>query len=146
MKRVDYASTLVYDSSKTKILMVRNQSSKGSYWSIPVGAVEKGETLEQAAIRETKEETGLDVEIHKLYAVREVFFAERGEHALLFTFFADITGGEIHIADPDGEIAEACWLDLHVANEFMYYLPEHLKVKAHGHNEAGIYYFHGEDI
>ena len=46
-----------------RILLVkrRNELGRGK-WSIPGGLVELGETLEQAVIREVKEETSLDVE------------------------------------------------------------------------------------
>jgi len=42
-----------------KILMVCHQTSPRTYWTFPGGAVETGETFEQAAVREVKEETGL---------------------------------------------------------------------------------------
>lgn len=148
MKRVDYASVLVFDRSQSKVLMVRNGSEASSYWSLPTGGVEKGETLEQAAVREAKEETGLDIEITGLYTVREVFFSTRGEHALLFTFYAKVTGGQLQISDPDQEIMEACWMEIDRANELMTYLPEKVKIKSGGNaesNPAGIYYFHGEE-
>ena len=38
-------------------------------WILPSGGVEEGESLAQAAIRETKEETGLDVELTRLIGV-----------------------------------------------------------------------------
>lgn len=86
MKRVDVASALIFDNSKEKVLLVRNKKGETSYWSPPGGAVEKGETLHQAAIREIKEETGYDIVVDKLNSVREVFFSESGHHALIFTF------------------------------------------------------------
>lgn len=43
------------------VLLVKNHN--GRYWSFPKGHVEKGESEKQTAIREIKEETGLDVEI-----------------------------------------------------------------------------------
>lgn len=44
-----------------KVLLVKNNN--GRYWSFPKGHIEKGESEEQTAVREIKEETGLDVEI-----------------------------------------------------------------------------------
>ena len=51
---------LEYDG---KILLLHRQdhTSQGNTWGIPGGKLEKGETYIQAAIRETKEETGLDI-------------------------------------------------------------------------------------
>lgn len=43
----------------TKILLVKNNN--GRYWSFPKGHIENGETEQETAIREIKEETGLDV-------------------------------------------------------------------------------------
>ena len=47
-----------------KVLMIRrSKPPRMGYWSLPGGAQELGETVFQAASREVKEETGLDVEI-----------------------------------------------------------------------------------
>lgn len=43
----------------TKVLLVKNNN--GRYWSFPKGHIEEGENEQQTAIREIKEETGLDV-------------------------------------------------------------------------------------
>ncbi len=43
----------------TKILLVKNNN--GRYWSFPKGHIEDGETEQETAIREIREETGLDV-------------------------------------------------------------------------------------
>jgi 8-oxo-dGTP pyrophosphatase MutT (NUDIX family) len=45
-----------------------------SRWGLPKGAVFEGETSEQAAVREVKEETGLDAEIIGLLDTIEYFF------------------------------------------------------------------------
>ncbi|BAC13197.1 hypothetical conserved protein [Oceanobacillus iheyensis HTE831] len=78
MKRVDVAYVLLYDSDEENILMVKNKGSQSSYYTLPGGAVENGETLEDTAIREVKEETGLNVELDGVFAVSEAFFEERG--------------------------------------------------------------------
>ena len=49
MIRVDVVYAFIYKEDEKKILMVNN---KGGGWSLPGGAVEQGETLEQAVIRE----------------------------------------------------------------------------------------------
>jgi 8-oxo-dGTP diphosphatase len=49
MRRVDVAYVLIYKENEEKILMVNNV---GAGWTLPGGAVEKEETLEQAAIRD----------------------------------------------------------------------------------------------
>lgn len=50
-----------------KILLTKREDSEA--WILPSGGVEEGESLAQAAIRETKEETGVDVELTRLVGV-----------------------------------------------------------------------------
>ena len=52
------------------VLLIRrkNQPFKG-YWALPGGFVEDGETCEQAAVREAKEETGLNIELLSINTV-----------------------------------------------------------------------------
>ncbi|UQZ32778.1 DNA mismatch repair protein MutT [Paenibacillus sp. PK3_47] len=136
MIRVDVAYALIYNEDREEILMVNN---KGSSWSLPGGAVEKGETLEQAVIRETKEETGLTIEVGNIVAVNEAFFKEMGHHTLFITFKAKIIKGEISIQDKD-EITEIKWVDLKSANELM---PYHATGIEELHKYSSIYTFQG---
>ncbi|WP_255264213.1 NUDIX hydrolase [Bacillus cereus] len=77
--------------------LVGNKREDGSEWSLPRGARESGETLEQAVILETFEETGLTVKIKNIFTINEEFFPQA--HAVIFTFVARIVGGEISIQD-----------------------------------------------
>ncbi|MEK4050337.1 NUDIX hydrolase [Bacillus pumilus] len=106
MKRVDVVSAIIYDEEEN-MLMVKNV--KG-YWELPGGAVEKGEHLKQAVIREVKEETGYVCKVNELHSVREAFFQDKKHHALMITFFAEITGGQMSILDPDHDIEEVKWV------------------------------------
>ncbi|MGM5472561.1 NUDIX hydrolase [Bacillus pumilus] len=106
MKRVNVVSAIMNDEAEN-ILMVKNV--KG-YWELPGGAVEKGEHLHQAVIREVKEETGFVCKVKELHSVREAYFKDKKHHALMITFFAEITGGQMSILDPDHDIEEAKWV------------------------------------
>lgn len=71
-------------------------------WGIPSGHVEIGETVSEAAVREVKEETNLDVKIEKLIGVysdptSQVFNYPNGKvvHFITTCFLAEITGGEL---------------------------------------------------
>lgn len=144
MKRVDYANALIWDESLQKVLMVKNGKAESFYWSFPGGGVADAETIEQAVIREVREETGFHIEIEGLYSVREVFFRSREEHALIFTFISKIIGGELMISDPDDEILEVKWMDIHQANDLMPYIPRHIILSEGQKINSAFYCFHGE--
>lgn len=57
-------------------------------WSFPAGFVERGETVEDAAIRETREEVGLAVEVGQLLGL----YSETGETVVLAVFTARAQG------------------------------------------------------
>jgi 8-oxo-dGTP diphosphatase len=55
--------------NKKFILIKRKNNPFKNHWAIPGGFVEYGETVESAAIRESKEETGIDIELKKIFNI-----------------------------------------------------------------------------
>ncbi|MEA2030849.1 MAG: NUDIX hydrolase [candidate division Zixibacteria bacterium] len=72
---------------------------KGS-WALPGGGVEIGETVEQAAVREAKEETGLDIKLDYLIGVYSDPKRDPRGHTVSIVFRATPVGGELQ-ADTD---------------------------------------------
>jgi ADP-ribose pyrophosphatase YjhB (NUDIX family) len=64
-------------------------------WCLPSGGVEVGESLAEAAIRETKEETGIDVELTRLIGVYSRLGGIPDVHAVLYE--ARPIGGELRL-------------------------------------------------
>lgn len=78
-----------------KILLVPHYKTDAGavQWVIPGGKLEFGESLQEAAIREFFEETGLQAKVTGLLDVSEVILSERPYHSITITFSGDVTNG-----------------------------------------------------
>ncbi len=77
-----------------QILLCRRAQGRfeGGRWCLPCGFIEFDEDYLTAAIRETKEETGLDIKIRSIISVTSNFFSEK-MHTLVITLLAECVGG-----------------------------------------------------
>jgi len=58
---------------ETRILLCRRAiEPRYGFWTLPAGFMENGETTSQAAMRETKEESGANIELHELFSLINV--------------------------------------------------------------------------
>jgi 8-oxo-dGTP diphosphatase len=81
------AAVLVMHEGKF-LLAERNKENYNGYWIIPGGGVEFGEKIEDAALREIKQETNLDVDIIKQICYKEIINVPGSYHSIVFYFLA----------------------------------------------------------
>lgn len=81
-----------------KLLLVQRSAAPGAgLWAVPGGRVRPGESLREAVRRETREETGLVVEVGDPVWVGEV--REPEYHYVIIDFAATVVGGELAAGD-----------------------------------------------
>jgi 8-oxo-dGTP diphosphatase len=114
------AGALVEEEGQV-VLVRRGIQPRAGYWALPSGFAEYGETIEETAIRECREETGLEVELDDLlgvYSVNSDFYG----CLVLVLYSAHVVGGELVAGD------DACEAGLFAPDE----LPADIAFGAHG--------------
>jgi 8-oxo-dGTP pyrophosphatase MutT (NUDIX family) len=88
----------------------RRRERDGAAWTLPKGTPISGETLEQTAVREVGEETGLKVRIVSPLDAIKYTFVQRGTriHKTVHYFLMEPIGGSLE--DHDHEFEEVRWI------------------------------------
>ncbi len=83
------------------LLLVRHRKGDKRYWMLPGGGLDYGETFEQCAIREIKEETGLDISIERMLYLSEAICPRGTRHIVNVYMLGRIEGGTLAVPAED---------------------------------------------
>jgi len=102
--RVRVAAIIVRDNY---ILLAQHAKEGKTYWVLPGGGVDFGETAAEALVRELKEETNLDIEVGALVMANDSIPPDGHRHILNLYFTAKVTGGRLRIGAGDKRLVGA---------------------------------------
>jgi len=110
------------EGERVEILLVHRRVPV--LWALPKGTPDSGESIEETALRETREETGIEVQVERpLGAISYFFVRERIRfHKTVHFFLMRPVGGSID--QHDHEFDEVRWFQLEEALELMSYPTE----------------------
>ncbi len=109
------------------VALVAHRSARGSLqWTLPKGAQEPGESVEQTALREVREETGLEAELVGALDTIDYWFVWAPEqtryHKFVHYFLMRAVGGDF--TEHDHEMEDAAWFEPAQAREQMSFANE----------------------
>lgn len=120
---------VIYRDATKGFEVALTQTSRGPMWCLPKGRVEQSETIEEAAVREVREETGLHGQIQRPLRPIEYTYQARTEggdrtavaktvHFFLMKFRDGST------EDHDSEVADVRWFPLDIAGRILHHAGE----------------------
>jgi 8-oxo-dGTP diphosphatase len=119
------------NGSDVEIAIIRTAAE--GLWQLPKGIIDPGETAEQAAIREVREEAGIECELLETIDTIEYWFygnfdgTKKRYHKKVHFFLMKYLNGDV--ANHDHEVTEARWTEINQAIEFLAFKSEKDTVK-----------------
>lgn len=108
-------SAVVVNDGKVALVQRGNEPARGK-WSVPGGLMETGERIREAAAREVREETGLDVEVGEVLAVVDSIARDPDGRVkyqfVLVDFLATWKGGNLRRGSDTLDARWVAWEDL----------------------------------
>lgn len=100
-----------------ELLLIKN--ANGGHWSFPKGHVEAGETEEETAIREIKEETGIDVILDNSFRKVITYTPKKDITKDVIYFIAKAVSYDY--TPQEEEISQIKWVEINHANSILSY-------------------------
>ncbi|MCL5730131.1 MAG: NUDIX domain-containing protein [Candidatus Pacearchaeota archaeon] len=99
---------------KGKLLLVKSEYNGEIFYLLPGGGMEFGETIEETAIRETLEETGMRIEVVKPVYINEYIDSKNKSKRVINLFFTSkiIGKDKSKVINDEGKIKGIEWIDL----------------------------------
>ncbi len=94
-------SALVLGGSmkEPQVLLVRHRRKGANYWALPGGRLHYGESFQECALRELKEETGLEASAGPFLFFSEALSPNRAKHIIHICIICKIKGGKMQLGD-----------------------------------------------
>lgn len=102
----------VVTDGRRVLLVLRGHPPFAGWWGLPGGAIEPGETVAEALVREVREETGIEVEPERLLAYKDAIARDgdgRLRHHYVILFF--LARARSSTLRPDSDAADARWVE-----------------------------------
>ncbi|MAS35730.1 MAG: hypothetical protein CL610_17100 [Anaerolineaceae bacterium] len=119
------ASVIVIEDRRILLVPHFDTEAGPIQWVIPGGGVEFGEYNEAAAVREFREETGLDIACDHLLHVYENILPQRPWHSVTFIYAGHILGGQLQQEQTPWGLRTPRWFTLDDLNGIAYH-PAHI--------------------
>jgi 8-oxo-dGTP diphosphatase len=125
---------------KDEILLVRRRNVHGDgSWSTPGGHLDPGESPEECAVREAREETGVEVGSVRFLAITNDVFEKEALHYLTVWMEGDYLSGTETVAE-EYEVSEVAWYAAHsLPDELFLPLQNLIGGRGYGRGSGGLH-------
>ena len=126
------AGGLIFDEDNRVAVLSKKARNNQTVWCLPKGHIKKGETFEETAVREVKEETGILGTILGSVATIDYWFMNSTYriHKLVHHYVLRRVSGILSVeGDPDREAQGVEWVDLNILPNLLSYPNERTIVK-----------------
>jgi len=107
---------VVFNAAGDVLLIRRGKEPQYGRWMVPGGTLEWGETLEEAAVREVREETGIDIAIETFVEIIEAITpGDSGFHFVIMDYAAHERSG---VLAAGSDALDAAWVSSQAQSDY----------------------------